>query len=160
MEVFDFRDGYFPEAFRAIKEVFRGLPDSIDPHVIFTHWGRDLHQDHPLISDLTGQAFRDPLILQYEMLKYDGDLGAPNVYVPVGREAADRMVEYLLKAFASQQGKYWFTRDTFEALMRVRGIESRSASGFAEAFYGDNRARVGRSGVTRSPVTEERLQAS
>ncbi len=89
-----------------------------------------------MISELTGQTFRDHLILQYEILKYDGDLGAPNVYVPVERSAADRKVEYLLEAFASQQDKYWFTRDTFQALMRVRGVESRSASGFAEAFYG------------------------
>lgn len=136
VEVFDFQDGLFPAAFRAIKEVVQGLPASIDPDVIFTHFGRDLHQDHRLISELTGQAFRDHLILQYEILKYDGDLGAPNVYVPVGREAADRKVRYLLEAFPSQQAKYWFSRETFEALMRVRGVESRSASGFAEAFYG------------------------
>lgn len=136
IEVFDFQDGFFPDAFRAIKEVVQGISASIDPDVIFTHWRNDLHQDHRLISELTGQAFRDDLILQYEILKYDGDLGAPNVYVPVEHSAADRKVEYLLDAFASQQNKYWFTRDTFEALMRVRGVESRSASGFAEAFYG------------------------
>ena len=137
IEVFDFQDGFFPDAFRAIKEVFRELPSSIDPDVIFTHWRHDLHQDHRLISELTGQTFRDHLILQYEILKYDGDLGAPNVYVPVEREAADRKVDYLLEAFVSQHGKYWFTRETFEALMRVRGVESRSTSGFAEAFYGN-----------------------
>ena len=137
IEVFDFQDGFFPEVFAEIKERFRAIPSEVNPDVIFTHWRADLHQDHRLISELTGQTFRDHLILQYEILKYDGDLGAPNVYVPVDREAVERKVEYLLEAFASQHDKYWFTADTFEALMRVRGVESRSASGFAEAFYGN-----------------------
>ena len=136
IEVFDFQDGFFPGAFGEIKERFRELPSTIDPDVIFTHWRSDLHQDHRLIAELTEQTFRDHLILQYEILKYDGDLGAPNVYVPVGREAVDRKVDYLLETFATQHDKYWFTGDTFRALMRVRGVESRSASGFAEAFYG------------------------
>ena len=135
--MFDFRDGFFPDAFGEIKERFREIPSAINPDLIFTHWHADLHQDHRLIAELTGQTFRDHLVLQYEILKYDGGLGAPNVYVPVDGQAVERKIDYLLEAFASQHDKFWFSRETFEALMRVRGVESRSASGFAEAFYGE-----------------------
>jgi LmbE family N-acetylglucosaminyl deacetylase len=137
IEVFDFQDGFFPDAFREIKQQFRELASTIDPDVILTHWREDLHQDHRLISEVTAQTFRKNLIFQYEILKYDGGLGSPNVYIPIDAANADQKVNHLLEAFASQLDKYWFTAETFQALMRVRGVECRAASGFAEAFYGE-----------------------
>jgi len=131
----DFRDGFFPEAFVEIKERFRDLAERLDPDLILTHWRRDAHQDHRLVAELTSQTFRDHLILEYEIPKYDGDLGSPNVYMPVDREQADRKVEYLMETFGSQRGKYWFNKETFRALMTIRGVECRSR--FAEAFYGN-----------------------
>jgi LmbE family N-acetylglucosaminyl deacetylase len=136
VELHTFRDGFFPGAFGEIKERFRDLQRSVDPDLVLTHWRGDLHQDHRLISELTSQTFRNHLILEYEIAKYDGDLGAPNVYVSLDAEEADRKVDNLLSAFASQKDKYWFTADTFRALMRVRGVECRASSGYAEAFYG------------------------
>lgn len=136
VELHTFRDGFFPDAFGAIKEEFRALQQRVDPDLVFTMWRRDLHQDHRLISELTSQAFRNHLILEYEIAKYDGDLGSPNVYVRLGAEEADKKVENLASAFGTQQEKYWFTAETFKALMRVRGVECRSSSGYAEAFYG------------------------
>jgi len=136
VELHSFRDGFFPDAFGEIKECFRDLQKSVDPDLVLTTWRRDLHQDHRLISELTSQTFRNQLILEYEISKYDGDLGSPNVYVRLGAEDADRKVENLISAFGSQQEKYWFAAETFRALMRVRGVECRSSSGYAEAFYG------------------------
>ncbi len=136
-EVHGFRDGFFPDAFSEIKERFRDLQRSVDPDLVFTTWRGDMHQDHRLISELTTQTFRNHLILEYEIAKYDGDLGSPNVYVRLAEEDANRKVDNLLSAFASQHDKYWFTPETFRALMRVRGVECRSSSGYAEAFYGN-----------------------
>ena len=132
-----FRDGFFPESFGEIKERFRDLQRSVNPDLVLTHWRGDLHQDHRLISELTSQTFRNHLVLEYEIAKYDGDLGAPNVYVRLEESEADRKADNLLAAFASQHDKYWFTPETFRALMRVRGVECRSSSGYAEAFYGN-----------------------
>jgi LmbE family N-acetylglucosaminyl deacetylase len=132
----EFRDGFFPGAFDEIKESFRSLQQTIDPDLVFTHWRHDLHQDHRLIAELTGQTFRDHLILEYEILKYDGGLGSPNVYVPVSTAEANRKVDHLLSTFTSQSSKYWFTDETLRAFMRVRGVECRAPSGYAEAFFG------------------------
>lgn len=136
IELHSFRDGFFPDVFGAIKERFAALQKAVDPDLIFTTWRRDLHQDHRMVSELTSQTFRNHLILEYEISKYDGDLGSPNVYVRLDTEEADRKVENLMTVFASQRDKYWFSRETFAALMRVRGVECRAASGYAEAFYG------------------------
>jgi len=136
IELHSFRDGFFHDSFGQIKERFRDLQKAVDPDLVFTTWRRDLHQDHRLISELTSQTFRNHLILEYEIGKYDGDLGSPNVYMRLETEEADRKVENLMTVFGSQHDKYWFSRETFRALMRVRGVECRSASGYAEAFYG------------------------
>ncbi len=136
IELHSFRDGFFPDVFGAIKERFAALQKAVDPDLIFTTWRRDLHQDHRMVSELTSQTFRNHLILEYEISKYDGDLGSPNVYVRLDTEEADRKIENLMTVFASQRDKYWFSRETFAALMRVRGVECRAASGYAEAFYG------------------------
>jgi len=102
--------------------------------VIFTHVGIDLHQDHRLVSELTWNTFRDHLILEYEIPKYDADLTAPNVYVPLSEAVVQRKVELLLEHFPSQRDKHWFTEDLFRGLMRLRGMEANSPTRFAEAF--------------------------
>jgi len=131
-EIHDFRDGFFPDAFEGVKERLRAL--DVDPDLILTHWRGDAHQDHRLVAELTWQTFRDHLILEYEILKYDGDLGAPNVYVPADERHVARKIEHLTEAFRSQRSKYWFNESVFRAMMTIRGVECRSA--YAEAFYG------------------------
>jgi LmbE family N-acetylglucosaminyl deacetylase len=132
----NFRDGYFPYNGAEIKDQFEELKTQVSPDLIFTHYRRDLHQDHRLIEELTWNTFRNHLILEYEIPKYDGDLGTPNFYVPFGKEIALRKVKYLNEAFATQRSKYWFTDETFLSLMRLRGVESKSDGNYAEAFYG------------------------
>jgi len=130
-----YRDGFFPYIGGEIKETFQKLEKEFSPDLVFTHYRHDLHQDHRLISELTWNSFRDHLILEYEIPKYDGDLGSPNAFVPLEPAMCDRKIEYLLKSFKSQIGKYWFTEDTFLSMLRIRGMEARSATRYAEAFY-------------------------
>ncbi|WP_353187385.1 PIG-L deacetylase family protein [Bosea sp. (in: a-proteobacteria)] len=131
----DFRDGYMPFAGAEIKDVFEELKREIFPDIIFTHNRRDAHQDHRLIAELTWNSFRSHLILEYEIPKYDGDLGRPGAFSALSRETCERKVELILETFASQGGKHWFDRATFMALMRLRGMECDAPSGYAEAFY-------------------------
>lgn len=131
-----FRNGYFPAEFTAIKDFFEELKRETRPDLVLTHARDDLHQDHRVLGELTWNTFRDHLVLEYEIAKYDGDLGRPNVYVPLTEELRRRKVELILKHFVSQQTKHWWTASTFEALMRLRGIECNAPSGYAEAFYG------------------------
>jgi LmbE family N-acetylglucosaminyl deacetylase len=135
VEVADFRDGYLPYAGAALKERFDELGQRLHPDLVFTSFRDDLHQDHRLVSELTWNTFRDHLILEYEIPKFDGDLGAPNAFVELDRATLDRKVEHLREAFPSQAGKGWFNDETFQALARLRGIECRAESGYAEAFY-------------------------
>jgi len=133
VDVQGFRDAFFrygPE----VKEYFEGLKP-LEPDVIFTHHEGDRHQDHRLVAELTWNTFRDHLILEYEIPKYDGDLGKPNVFFDLDEGLARRKVELLLESFPSQAGKRWFTEDLFLALMRLRGMECNAPSGLAEAFY-------------------------
>ena len=129
-----FRDGFFPYLGPAVKDRFEELKREVTPEVIFTHVGIDLHQDHRLVSELTWNTFRDHLILEYEIPKYDADLTAPNVYVPLSEAVVQRKVELLLEHFPSQRDKHWFTEDLFRGLMRLRGMEANSPTRFAEAF--------------------------
>lgn len=129
-----FRDGFFPFDGSEIKNFFEGLK-RISPDIIFTHARKDAHQDHRLISELTWNTFRDHFILEYEIPKYDGDLGQPNVFVPLEQEIYEKKVRYIVNTFATQRGKKWFERETFLALMRLRGMECVAHSGYAEAFY-------------------------
>jgi LmbE family N-acetylglucosaminyl deacetylase len=130
-----FRDAFFRYG-GEVKEYFEALKEQVAPDLILTHHGSDLHQDHRLVAELTWNTFRDHLILEYEIPKYDGDLGSPNVFVHVDEETARRKASLLLESFPSQRGKAWFTEDLFLALMRLRGMEAASPSGYAEAFYG------------------------
>jgi LmbE family N-acetylglucosaminyl deacetylase len=130
-----FRESYFPSEWPAIKDWFEQIKADFDPDVVFTHYRDDRHQDHRVLSDLAWNTFRNHLILEYEILKYDGDLGSPNVFIPLSEELCARKTDLLLKHFKTQTTKHWFTGDTFAAMHRIRGIECASASGRAEAFY-------------------------
>ncbi len=131
-----FRDGYFPTQQAATKDRFEALKATVEPDLILTHWRDDLHQDHRTVAELTWNTFRDHLILEYEIPKYDGDLGPVNVYVPLAEGALERKVERLMATFASQRGRDWFEPDVFRAIARLRGLECRSPSGHAEGFVG------------------------
>ena len=133
--VHDFRDGFFPYVGAAIKDAFETLKGAVSPDVVFTHTGDDRHQDHRVVSDLTWNTFRSHLILEYEVPKYDGDLGRPNCFVPLTAAVAGAKTRHLLSAFKSQRRKRWFTADTFRGLLRLRGVESGAPEGLAEAFY-------------------------
>lgn len=132
--VHGFRDGYFPYVGTEVKDVFEEMKSRLDPDLILTHARHDLHQDHRVVCELTWNTWRSHLILEYEIPKYDGDLGSPNVFVPVSEELAREKAQLVHQAFASQQGKHWFEEDLFLGLMRIRGMEASAASGYAEAF--------------------------
>jgi len=131
----NFRDGFFPYSGEKIKEFFEKLKRKFSPDIVFTHYRDDRHQDHRHISDLTWNTFRDHLILEYEIPKYDGDLGSPNFFMPLSGEISSRKVDIIAECFRTQKDKQWFTRDTLMSLMRLRGVESRSPSKYAEGFY-------------------------
>lgn len=131
-----FRDGFLPFDGTAVKEFVEAHRRSgPNPDVIFTHFRNDRHQDHRLMSDLIWNTYRDHLVLEYEIPKYDGDLGAPNAFVPLTAAQARRKARYLQQVFATQRSRHWFTDDTFLGLMRLRGIECGAPGGYAEAFY-------------------------
>ncbi|MBK8211011.1 MAG: PIG-L family deacetylase [Rhodospirillales bacterium] len=130
-----FRDSFFPYVGEQIKECFEEIKKDVSPDIILTHYRDDLHQDHRLICDFTWNTFRDHLILEYEIPKYDGDMGRPNLFVPLDKPICDRKAALIVESFRSQTGRQWFSEDTFLALMRLRGVEANSPSRFAEAFY-------------------------
>jgi|ERR1700733_3798922 LmbE family N-acetylglucosaminyl deacetylase len=129
-----FKDGFMPFAGAEVKTVFEELK-TISPDLIFTHSRKDAHQDHRLLAELTWNTFRNHLILEYEIPKYDGDMGKPNVFMPITEDICRKKTSYLLEAFASQRNKHWFDERTFQSLMRLRGMECNAPSGYAEAFY-------------------------
>jgi LmbE family N-acetylglucosaminyl deacetylase len=131
-----FRDGFLPYSGAAVKDVFERLKAELAPDLILTHARDDLHQDHRLVCELTWNTWRDHLVIEYEVPKYDGDLGAPNVFVPLDEATLDRKIALLEEHFRSQAGKHWFDGELFRALPRLRGMESASPTGLAEAFYG------------------------
>ena len=130
-----FRDGFLPYEGSAVKESFEELKSEASPDLILTHYRGDLHQDHRLISELTWNTFRDHLILEYEVPKYDGDLGTPNVFVPLDASAVRLKIEAIMTGFPSQAGKRWFDEETFRSMLRLRGIECNAPGNYAEAFY-------------------------
>lgn len=130
-----FPDGFMPFVGAEVKAVFEELKKSVSPDVIFTHYGKDAHQDHRQVSELTWSTFRDHLILEYEVPKYDGDMGQPNLFIPLEPQHYEKKVENLMEAFESQRSKRWFQKETFLSLMRLRGMECNAPSGYAEAFY-------------------------
>jgi LmbE family N-acetylglucosaminyl deacetylase len=131
----EFRDGFLPCHGAEVKNFFEELKTQVNPDLIFTHWQSDAHQDHRLVCELTWNTFRNHTILEYEIPKYDGDMGRPNVFVPLESPLPEKKVSLLMDAFESQRSKPWFDRETFLGLMRLRGMESNAPSGYAEAFY-------------------------
>ena len=130
-----FRDGFFPAEFTALKEAFEALKSAPPPDLVLTHRRRDHHQDHRTVAEFTWNTFRDTLVLEYEIPKYDPDLGNPNLFVPLDRALAEAKVAALMECFGSQRGRGWFTPDTFLGLMRLRGVQCAAPSGLAEGFY-------------------------
>jgi LmbE family N-acetylglucosaminyl deacetylase len=130
-----FPDGFMPFVGAEVKAVFEELKQAVSPDVIFTHSRRDAHQDQRLIAELTWNTFRDHMILEYEIPKYDGDMGQPGLFVPLSSEVYQAKVRYIMEAFQSQHTRRWFEPETFLSLMRLRGMECNAPSGYAEAFY-------------------------
>jgi LmbE family N-acetylglucosaminyl deacetylase len=131
----DFRDGFFPYDGAAIKEYFETLKKRFSPDLVLTHYRHDRHQDHRVVSDLTWNAFRRELILEYEIPKYDGDLGQPNLFVPLSESVCRKKIRHILEVFETQRVKDWLTEDTLQAILRLRGVECRAPQKWAEAFY-------------------------
>lgn len=135
IELAEFRDGYLPSQQADVKQFFEALKGSTDPDLILTHFLGDRHQDHRLAAELTWNTWRDHLVCEYEIAKFEGDLGQPNLYVPVSAESVTKKTGHLEQHFGSQRSRSWFRTENFEALMRIRGLECRSPTGFAEAFH-------------------------
>jgi LmbE family N-acetylglucosaminyl deacetylase len=131
----DFPDGFFPYEGQRIKDYFEELKADFSPDVVFTHQRADLHQDHRLSCELTWNTFRDHLILEYEVPKYDGDMSAPNAFVPIEERLHRRKIDHLMSHFGSQLSKRWFKEELFSSLLRLRGMECNSPSSYAEAFF-------------------------
>ena len=129
----EFRDGYFPHQSAEIKDYFETLKRETSPDLVFTHARNDLHQDHRVVCELTWNTFRNHFVLEYEIPKYDGDLGTPNCFVPLTEETVARKIEILMSVFASQRNKHWFTGEMFRSILRLRGMEC-AHPGYAEAF--------------------------
>jgi LmbE family N-acetylglucosaminyl deacetylase len=133
VRVESFRGSYFPYL-PELKDYFEELK-AFEPDLVLTHYRHDLHQDHACVCDLTWNTFRDHAVLEYEIPKYDGDLGAPNVFVPLSRADLSLKCDIVTECFRSQSERRWFTRDTFQSIARLRGMESNAPEGYAEAFY-------------------------
>jgi LmbE family N-acetylglucosaminyl deacetylase len=135
IEVMGFRDGYFPFQGAEIKDHFEALKRDFDPSLVLTHMQGDAHQDHRLLAELTYNTFRNHLVLEYEIPKYDGDLGNPSFFVPLTRAQVRRKVDLISRHFPSQHGRSWFSDETFQGLARLRGLACNAPEGLAEAFY-------------------------
>ena len=131
----EFKESYFPFIGDQIKDTFEELKNDFSPDLIFTHYSNDAHQDHRLISNLTWNTFRNNLIFEYEIPKYDGDLGNPNFYVYLSESQVALKTNNICRIFQTQRKKQWFDEETFRSILRLRGVESNSPSKFAEAFY-------------------------
>ena len=131
----EFRDGFFPYTGGRIKEYFEKLKTELTPDLIFTHYRHDLHQDHRMVCELTWNTWRHHFVLEYEVPKFDGDLGNPNLFVPLDALLLKRKIDLLMKSFQTQENRHWFDEETFRALPRLRGMETGGVSAYAEAFY-------------------------
>jgi LmbE family N-acetylglucosaminyl deacetylase len=126
---------FFPYVGSELKAYFEQLKQDFSPDVIFTHYRNDLHQDHRVISDLTWNSYRSHLIFEYEIPKYDGDMGSPNSFVPLDKSTVQKKIGFIMESFRSQRDKQWFDEETFRAVMRLRGVESNAPDKYAEGFY-------------------------
>ena len=130
-----FRDGFLPYIGAPVKDAFEELKRAFNPDLIFTHFRHDLHQDHRMLCELTWNTFRNHLILEYEIPKYDADLRSPNFFVPLSPSICTRKIKWLMRYFGTQRNKQWFSEDLFLGLLRLRGIESNASTRFAEGFH-------------------------
>jgi LmbE family N-acetylglucosaminyl deacetylase len=130
-----FQDGYLPAQYSKAKAFFEKVKKGTEPDIVLTHFLNDRHQDHKLVAELTWNTWRNHLVFEYEIPKYEGDLAQPNGYLPVSEAIAHLKVAHLERFFATQRSKGWFAAENFLALMRIRGLECRSSSGYAEAFH-------------------------
>jgi LmbE family N-acetylglucosaminyl deacetylase len=135
IDIFNFKDGFLPYQAEKVKGVFENMKKEFSPDLILTHYRDDRHQDHRTVSDLTWNTYRNHLILEYEIPKYDGDFGAPNFFVELSEDTCHKKVSNILQAYSSQREKHWFTEDIFFATARIRGMEACAISKYAEAFY-------------------------
>jgi len=135
IQILDFKDGYLPAVWSRVKDEFEKLKKDFNPDIIFTHYRNDLHQDHRVINELTWNTYRNHLIFEYEIPKYDGDWGNPNLFVPLDEREVNRKQEIILNSFTSQLGKQWLDETLLTSVVRLRGIECASKSNFAEALY-------------------------
>jgi LmbE family N-acetylglucosaminyl deacetylase len=131
----NFKESFFPYIGGEIKNFFEKLKKQVSPDIIFTHYRHDLHQDHRLISELTWNTYRDHLILEYEIIKYDGDLGSPNLFIHLDEVIGQKKISLIMECFKSQRNRDWFTDDAFLSMLRIRGIESKAPGKYAEGFY-------------------------
>jgi len=131
----DYKENYFPFIGDKIKDYYDEIKYNFNPDIIFTHYKNDAHQDHKIISDITWNTFRNHMILEYEIPKYDGDFGSPNLFIKLPENVCQKKINYIMNNFKTQKRKNWFTDDTFWALLRLRGMEAKSPSKYAEAFY-------------------------
>ena len=132
----DFRDGRLPAQYAEVKDFIESLKARTQPDVVLCHEREDRHQDHRLVNEMVWNTFRDHVVFEYEIPKWDGGLGEPNVFVPLTAAQANRKADAIIRSYRSQAGRDWFTRDTFLGLMRLRGVECRAPQGYAEAFHG------------------------
>jgi LmbE family N-acetylglucosaminyl deacetylase len=135
VRVEQFPQRYFPAAFADLKRYFDELGRTTAPDLVFCPRLEDAHQDHRMVAELVWQTFRSQVVLEYEIIKYEGDLGHPTVFIELSTELVDAKLRLLDEVFVSQRERYWFTEDTFRGLLRLRGVECRASSGFAEAFH-------------------------
>jgi LmbE family N-acetylglucosaminyl deacetylase len=131
----EFEDAFLSGAHAEVKRCFEELKGGPEPDLVFTHWEGDAHQDHRLLSELAGNTFRDHLVLEYEIPKYDGDLGRPNLYLPLSAAQLERKIEGLMEVYSTQRSKDWFDPEVFRGLARLRGMECRAPERYAEAFH-------------------------
>lgn len=133
IRIYDFKDGFLSQRYDDVKNLFEQIKNDFSPDVVFTHNQHDLHQDHRLLSELAWNTFRNHLILEYEIPKYDGDMGNPPFFITLDEAYAKKKIENLMECYTSQKNKHWFDRETFFSILRLRGMQS--ASRYAEAFY-------------------------
>jgi LmbE family N-acetylglucosaminyl deacetylase len=142
----EFRDGFLPAQYEQVKAFLEAVKVRAAPDIVFTHRLEDRHQDHRLVGELTWNTWRDHLVIEYEIAKYEGDLGQPNLFLPMSAAIARRKSAHLERHFGSQRSKDWFSQESFMALAKLRGIECRSPSGYAEAFHARKLTLAGRVG--------------
>lgn len=130
-----FKDGFLFHTAAEIKKLFEEVKKTFHPDIVFTHYCRDMHQDHQLISNLSWNTFRDHFILEYEIPKYDGDLGNPNFFIRLDKPCVETKIRFIIKHYATQSEKHWFDKEIFQSMMRIRGMGCASKTKYAEGFY-------------------------